>query len=88
MLGTSNSYVASTLKMFSKLFIYLAPTQSLVIKEGSASPRQSPTLSRGLKGWGPPLRRNFPRKKISSARISFVLSDYFEKWILKTTEYT
>jgi hypothetical protein len=30
----------------------------------------------------------FLEKKISSARISFVLSDYFEKWILKTTEYT
>ena len=45
------------------MFIYLAPTQSLVIKEGSASPRQSPTLPRGLKGGRPPLRRNFLEKR-------------------------
>jgi hypothetical protein len=37
--------------------------QSLVIKEGPASPRRSPTLPRGLKGGRPPLRRIFPRKK-------------------------
>jgi hypothetical protein len=36
-----------------KLFIYLAPTQSLVVKEGSALPRQSPTLPQGLKGGNP-----------------------------------
>jgi hypothetical protein len=36
-----------------KLFVYLVPTQSLVIKEGSALPRQSPTLPRGLKGGNP-----------------------------------
>jgi hypothetical protein len=62
--------------------------QSLVIKEGSASPWQSPTHPRGLKGGNPLCIEIFPRKKISSARMSFVLSDYFEKWILKTTEYT
>jgi hypothetical protein len=45
------------------LFIYLAPTQSLVIKEGSALPRQSPTLPQGLKGGEPPLRRIFSSKK-------------------------
>jgi hypothetical protein len=45
-----------------KLFIYLAPTQSLVIKEGSASPRQSPTLPRGLKG-GTPSASKFSSKK-------------------------
>jgi hypothetical protein len=32
------------------LFVYLVPTQNLVIKEGSALPWQSPTLPRGLKG--------------------------------------
>jgi hypothetical protein len=37
--------------------------QSLVIKEGSASPQQSPTLPRGLKGGRPPLRRIFSSKK-------------------------
>jgi hypothetical protein len=62
--------------------------QSLVIKEGSASPRQSPTLPRGLKGGNPLCVEIFLEKKISSVRISFVLFDYFEKWILKTTEYT
>jgi hypothetical protein len=32
----------------------------------------------GAKRGEPPLRRNFPRKKILSARMSFVLFDYFE----------
>jgi hypothetical protein len=44
--------------------------QSLVNKEGSASPRQSPTLPRGLKGGKPPLRQNFTRKRKS------LLSEY------------
>jgi hypothetical protein len=34
-------------------FRLVVPTQSLVIKEGSALPRQSPTLPRGLKGGNP-----------------------------------
>jgi hypothetical protein len=62
--------------------------QSLVNKEGSASPRQSPTLPWGLKGGKPPLRQNFPQKKISFTRISSVFFGYFEKWVLETTEYT
>jgi hypothetical protein len=37
--------------------------QSLVNKEGSASPRQSPTLPRGLEGGKPPLRQNFLEKR-------------------------
>jgi hypothetical protein len=32
----------------------------------------------GAKRGEPPLRQNFPRKKIFSARMSFVLFDYFE----------
>jgi hypothetical protein len=32
----------------------------------------------GAKRGEPPLRRNFPRKKILSARMSFMLFDYFE----------
>jgi hypothetical protein len=36
-----------------KIFVYLVPTQNLVIKEGSALPRQSPTLPRGLKRGNP-----------------------------------
>jgi hypothetical protein len=43
-----------------KLFIYLTPTQSLVIKEGSALHRQSPTLPRGLKGGNPLCVEFFP----------------------------
>jgi hypothetical protein len=37
--------------------------KSPTVKEGSALPRQSPTLPRGLKRGEPPLRQNFPRKK-------------------------
>jgi hypothetical protein len=44
---------------------------------GLASAKPNPPS--GAKGGGePPLRRNFPRKKIFSARMSFVLFDYFE----------
>jgi hypothetical protein len=70
-LGTSDSYVTSTLKTFSSCSYTLAPAQVSVIKEGPASPRQSPTLPRGLKRGnlpasrlGVPLRiRNFRSKK-------------------------
>jgi hypothetical protein len=87
MLGTSDSYVASILKMLSKLFVHLVHTQSLTIKEGSALPRQSPTLPRRLEGGNPLSVKIFLGKK-SFARTSFVLSDYFESGILKTTAYT
>jgi hypothetical protein len=40
------------------------------------------------RGGEPPLRQNFPRKKIFSVRTSFVLFDYFESGILKATKYT
>jgi hypothetical protein len=73
--------------MFFKSFIYLAYIQSLTIKEGSALPRQSPTLPRGLEG-GHPLCVKISLGKSLSARTSFVLFDYFESGILKTTEYT
>ena len=69
------------------MFIYLAPTQSLVIKEGSAASAK-PDPPSGAKRGNPLCVEIFLEKKISSARISFVLSDYFEKWILKTMEYT
>jgi hypothetical protein len=70
-----------------KSLIYLAYIQSLTIKEGSVLPRQSPTLPRGLEGGHPLCVKIFLRKSIS-ARTSFVLLDYFESGILKTTEYT
>jgi hypothetical protein len=50
-------------------------------------PRQSPTLPRGLEG-GNPLRVKIFLGKSLSARISFVLFDYFGSGIMKTTEYT
>jgi hypothetical protein len=43
---------------------------------GLASAKPDPP-SRAKRG-EPPLRRNFPRRKIFSARMSFVLFDYFE----------
>jgi hypothetical protein len=63
------------------------PKQSLTIKEGSALPRQSPTLPRGLEG-GNPLRVKIFLGKSLSARICFVLFDYFGSGIMKTMEYT
>jgi hypothetical protein len=50
-------------------------------------PRQSPTLPRGLEGANPLCIKIFLGKSLS-ARTSFVLFDYFESVILKTTEYT
>jgi hypothetical protein len=47
-----------------KIFVYLVPTQNLVIKEGSALPRQSPTLPRGLKRGEPPPRQNFQSRRL------------------------
>jgi hypothetical protein len=73
--------------MFFKSFIYLAYIQSLTVKEGSALPRQSPTLPRGLEGGHPLCVKIFLGKSLS-ARTSFVLFDYFESGILKTTKYT
>jgi hypothetical protein len=73
--------------MFFMSFIYLAYIQSLTIKEGSALPRQSPTLPRGLEGGHPLCIKIFLGKSLS-ARTSFVLFYYFKSGILKTTEYT
>jgi hypothetical protein len=75
--------------MFFKSFIHLVyiRQQSLTVKEGSASPRQSSTLPWGLEG-GHTLCVKIFLGKILSARTSFVLFDYFEGGILKTTEYT
>ena len=87
MLGISNSYVASTLKMFFKSFIYLAYIQSLTIKEGSALPRQSPTLPRGLEGGNPLCVKIFLRKDLFCQNV-FRAFRLLQKWVLKTTEYT
>jgi hypothetical protein len=61
--------------------------QSLTIKEGSALPRQSPTLPRGLEGGNPLCVKIFLGKSLST-RTSFVLFDYFDSGVLKTMEYT
>jgi hypothetical protein len=50
-------------------------------------PRQSSTLPRGLEGGNPLCVKIFLGNGLS-ARTSFVLFDYFESGILKTTEYT
>jgi hypothetical protein len=67
--------------------MHLVHIQSLTIKEGSALPRQSLTLPWGLEGGNPLCVKIFLGKSLS-ARKSFVLLDYFERGILKTTEYT
>jgi hypothetical protein len=46
-----------------------------------------PDPPRGLEGGNPLCVKIFLRKSLS-ARTSFVLFDYFESGILKTTEYT
>jgi hypothetical protein len=48
-----------------KIFVYLVPTQNLVVKEGSALPRRSPTLPQGLEG-GTPSASKFSIKKASA----------------------
>jgi hypothetical protein len=55
--------------------------------EGSALPRQSPTLPRGLEGANPFCIKIFLEKSLS-ARTFFVFFYYFDGGILKTTEYT
>jgi hypothetical protein len=69
------------------MYLVYIHKQSLTFKEGSALPRQSPTLPRGLEGGNPLYVKIFLGKSLS-ARTSFVLFDYFDSGILKTTEYT
>jgi hypothetical protein len=64
-----------------KPFVYLAPTQVSVVKEGSASPRQSPTLPRGLKRGEPlcaKIGRTSPHPKFS-VKKAFVFSRLRQK---------
>jgi hypothetical protein len=61
--------------------------KSLTVKEGSALPLQSPTLPRGLEGVNPLCIKIFPGKSLPVG-TSFVLFNYFDSGILKTTEYT
>jgi hypothetical protein len=68
------------------MYLVYIRKQSLTIKEGSALPRQSPPLPRGLEGGNPLCIKIFLGKSLS-ARTSFVLFDYFDSGILKTTKY-
>jgi hypothetical protein len=79
MLGTSDSYVASILKMLSKLFIHLVHIRSLTIKEGSALPRQSPTLPRGLEGGNPLCVKILLRKSLFCQNV-FRAFRLLRKW--------
>jgi hypothetical protein len=69
------------------MYLLYIHKQSLTFKEGSALPRQSPTLPRGLEGGNPLCVKIFLGKSLS-ARTSFVLFVYFDSGVLKTTEYT
>jgi hypothetical protein len=90
MLGTSDSYVAFTLKMFSShsYTSFSIHTQIKSNRQGRvslASAKPDPPL--GARRGEPPLRQNFPQKK-SFCRTSFALFYCFYSGILKTTEYT
>jgi hypothetical protein len=52
-----------------KSFIHLVHTRSLTIKEGSALPRQSLTLPRGLEGGNPLCVKIFLEKSLPSKRL-------------------
>jgi hypothetical protein len=90
MLGTSDSYIAFTLKMFSSRSYasFSLHTQIESNRQGRvslASAKPDPPL--GARRGEPPLRQNFPQKK-SFCRTSFALFYCFYSGILKTTEYT
>jgi hypothetical protein len=72
-----------------KLLVYFVHTPSLVVKEGSALPRQSPTLPRGLEGGNPLCVKIFlEKRKNLFYQNAFCALRLLQKWILKTTEYT
>jgi hypothetical protein len=88
MLGTSDSYVASTLKMFSSLHIPRLHTQIKSNHQGRVSLASAkPDPPSGARRGYPLCVKIFLGKSLS-ARTSFVLFDYFDSGILKTTKYT
>jgi hypothetical protein len=73
MLGTSNSYVASTLKMFSSRSYtsFSLHTQIESNRQGRVSLASAkPDPPSGARRGEPPLRQNFPRKSFSPKRLS------------------
>jgi hypothetical protein len=74
--GTSDSYVASTPKMFSSLHIPRLHTQIKSNHQGRVSLASAkPDPPSGARRGEPPLHQNFPRKK-SSTKATFVFPDY------------
>jgi hypothetical protein len=89
-LGTSDSYVAFTLKMFSSrsytsfsLHTQIESNRQGRVSLASAKPHPPSGARRGN-----PLCVKIFLGKSLSARTSFALFDYFDSRILKTTEYT
>jgi hypothetical protein len=73
MLGTSNSYVASTLKMFSShsYSSFSLHTQIKSNRQGGVSLASAkPDPPSGARRGEPPLRQNFPRKGLLPERLS------------------
>jgi hypothetical protein len=78
MLGTSDSYVAFTLKMFSShsYTSFSLHTQIESNHQGRVSLASAkPDPPSGARRGEPPLRQNFPRKK-SSTKTTFVFPNY------------
>jgi hypothetical protein len=85
MLGTSDSYVAVTLKMFSSRSYtsFSLHTQIESNRQGRVSIASAkPDPPSGARRGEPPLRQNFPRKNFST-KTTFVLSDYIDIRILQ-----
>jgi hypothetical protein len=89
-LGTSDSYVAFTLKMFSSrsYISFSLHTQIKSNHQGRVSLASAkPDPPSGARRGEPLCVKIFLGKSLS-ARTSFALFDYFDSGILKTTEYT
>jgi hypothetical protein len=69
------------------MYLVYIHKQSLTFKEGSALPRQKPDPPSGARRGNPLYVKIFLGKNLST-RTSFVLFDYFDSGVLKTTEYT
>jgi hypothetical protein len=89
-LGTSNSYVAFTLKMFSSRSYtsFSIHTQIKSNRQGRVSLASAkPDPPSGARRGNPLCVKIFLEKSLS-ARTFFVLFDCFDSGILKMTEYT
>jgi hypothetical protein len=90
MLGTFDSYIAFTLKMFSSRSYtsFFLHTQIESNRQGRVSLASAkPDPPSGARRGNPLCVKIFLEKSLS-ARMSFVLFDCFDSGVLKTTEYT